>query len=62
MDHIDSVFGTLKDNIELHPAVRYAIALGKGNAQSLLQAHGLGYSLFYCNVYVVQSLLMHRLC
>jgi len=28
MDHIDTIFGALKDNVEIHPAVRYAIALG----------------------------------
>ena len=29
MDHIDTVFGTLKDSVELHPEVHYAVALGK---------------------------------
>ena len=29
MGHIDTVFGTLKDNDQLHPAVRYAVTLGK---------------------------------
>ena len=29
MDHIDSVFATFKDDTSLHPAVRYAVALGK---------------------------------
>ena len=29
MDHIDTVFRALKDNMAIHPAVRSAVALGK---------------------------------